>query len=69
MLTKPYHNKRFYYKTASSVQKIDEIKRMRYSAGRHDILFRRYDLEPGIYFYRIKASSFVEVKKMVITKN
>ena len=53
----------------SSVQKIDEIKRMRYSAGRHDILFRRYNLEPGIYFYRIKAGSFVEVKKMVITKN
>jgi len=53
----------------SSIQKIDQIKRMRYSAGRHDILFRRYELEPGIYFYRIKAGSFVEVKKMVITKN
>ncbi len=24
MLTKPYHNKRFNYKTVSSVQKIDE---------------------------------------------
>lgn len=53
----------------SSIQKINEIKKMRYSAGRHDILFRRYDLESGIYFYRIKAGSFVEVKKMVITKN
>jgi hypothetical protein len=53
----------------SKIQKIDEIKRMKYSAGRHDILFRRYELEPGIYFYRIRVGKFVEVKKMVITKN
>ena len=53
----------------SKIQKIDQIKRMKYSAGRHDILFRRYELEPGIYFYRIRAGKFVEVKKMVIAKN
>ena len=53
----------------SKIQKIDEIKRMKYSAGKHDILFRRYELEPGIYFYRIRAGKFVEVKKMVIAKN
>jgi len=53
----------------SSIQKIDEIKRMKYKAGRHDIRFIRNDLEPGIYFYRVTAGSFVEVKKMVIAKN
>ena len=53
----------------SSIQKIDEIKRMKYKAGRHDILFLRNDLEAGIYFYRVTAGNFVEVKKMVIAKN
>lgn len=52
----------------SSIQKIDEIKRMKYKAGRHDIRFIRNDLEPGIYFYRVTAGNFVEVKKMVIVQ-
>ncbi len=39
-----------------------------YSEGKHSIIFNADELEPGIYFYRLKAGDFIAVKKMVVNK-
>ena len=51
----------------SKIETIDEIKNKLYPAGQNQIVFRANNLEPGIYFYRVKSGDFVDVKKMVIT--
>jgi hypothetical protein len=38
------------------------------SSGRHDISFYASSLPSGIYFYRIQADNFVDVKKMTLLK-
>jgi len=52
----------------SHIQKVHEIKKQKYSAGKHDIMFFTTGLKPGIYFYRFATKNYVDVKKMVITK-
>jgi hypothetical protein len=37
-------------------------------AGYHEVTFDASDLASGIYFYRIEAGSFTDVKKMVLVK-
>jgi hypothetical protein len=37
-------------------------------AGYHDVTFDGANLPSGIYFYRVNAGSFVDVKRMVLTK-
>ncbi len=39
-----------------------------YPAGGNNITFNAKGLKPGIYFYRMKANDFIDVRKMVITK-
>ena len=39
-----------------------------YSAGTHLLHFNAGDLASGIYFYRIKAGSFFQAKKMILVK-
>jgi Zn-dependent metalloprotease len=43
---------------------IDEYK----PAGRYDVEFNARQLSSGIYFYQLKAGSFVETKKMILLK-
>lgn len=50
----------------SKVEVIKEIPKQKYTAGNHEIIFDGKNLEPGIYYYRFKAGSHIEVKKMVI---
>ncbi len=38
------------------------------SAGTYEVEFRSEGLPSGVYFYKLKAASFVETKKMVIIK-
>ena len=51
----------------SKVELIKEIPKQKYSAGRHEIIFRDENLIPGIYFYRFKAGNYIEVRKMVVS--
>lgn len=37
-------------------------------AGNYEVNFNAKGLSSGIYFYRLQASSFVEIKKMIILK-
>lgn len=49
------------------VELIKELPKQKYTAGRHEIVFKDENLHPGIYFYRFKAGSHIEVKKMVVS--
>jgi hypothetical protein len=37
-------------------------------AGYHEITFDASNLPSGVYFYRIKAGKFADVKKMILMK-
>ena len=49
------------------IEKIDEI-RNRFPAGENSVTFLASSRQPGIYFYKFESGSFVEVKKMVLTR-
>lgn len=49
------------------IEKIDEIQN-RFPAGENSVTFLANKRQPGIYFYKFESSSFVEVKKMVLTR-
>src|SRR5690606_328053 len=38
------------------------------SAGVYQVTFNLVNLASGVYFYRIEAGSFVQVKKMILNK-
>lgn len=51
----------------SNIETIKKIEEIEYPAGKNEIVFNAESLPAGIYFYRIKAGKFVDVKKMIIT--
>jgi hypothetical protein len=55
----------FFNSNIETVKKIEEVE---YPAGKNDIVFNAENLLPGIYFYRLKVGTFVDVKKMIITE-
>ena len=51
----------------SNIETIKKIEDVEYPAGKNEIVFNAEKLPAGIYFYRLKAGKFVDVKKMIIT--
>jgi len=49
-------------------QEVAEIVNSRLKEGYHDVDFDAGSLTSGIYFYRLEADKFVDVKKMIILK-
>ncbi len=49
-------------------QKVAELVNNKMVAGYHTVQFNAADLASGVYIYRIKAGSFVSVKKMMLLK-
>ncbi|RPI15216.1 MAG: T9SS C-terminal target domain-containing protein [Ignavibacteriae bacterium] len=44
------------------------INNSSYNAGKHTIQFNGENLSSGIYFYKIEAGEYVEIKKMILIK-
>jgi len=51
-----------------SGQKIERIINKKLPAGDHEIEFIASNLASGLYFYRMKAGSFQDIKKMILIK-
>jgi len=49
-------------------QEVAEIVNSRLKEGYHEVNFDAFSLTSGIYFYRLEADKFVDVKKMIIIK-
>lgn len=49
-------------------QVVKELASSDYPAGKHQITLDASDLSSGIYFYRLQAGSFVDVKKLIVTR-
>jgi hypothetical protein len=49
-------------------QEVAEIINSRLKEGYHEVEFDAGTLTSGIYFYRLEADKFVDVKKMIILK-
>jgi hypothetical protein len=49
-------------------QKIQTLLNKKMSAGSHQVEFNAQNLSSGVYFYRIEADEFQDVKKMVLLK-
>ena len=49
-------------------QRVVTLAQGRLPAGEHSFEFDASEQPTGIYFYRLKADAFTEVKKMVLTK-
>jgi len=49
-------------------QRIDVIKKRLLPSGGHDLVWDGSDFSSGVYFYRLTAGSYIEVKKMTLLK-
>jgi len=49
-------------------KRIKTLLKKRLNAGHHEVIFNAQDLSSGIYFYRIHAGAFQDVKKMILIR-
>ena len=49
-------------------KRIRTLLSKRLHAGHHEVTFNAEDLPSGIYFYRIQAGAFQDVKKMMLVR-
>jgi hypothetical protein len=49
-------------------QQVAQLVNEQQQAGYHDVVFRGDGLASGVYFYRIQAGSYVDVKKLILFK-
>jgi hypothetical protein len=49
-------------------KRIKTLLQKRLDAGHHEVTFNTQDLPGGIYFYRIQAGAFQDVKKMILRR-
>lgn len=49
-------------------QVVKEIANGDYAAGKQKVEFNASDLASGVYFYKLQAGNFTQVKKMVLLK-
>jgi hypothetical protein len=49
-------------------QRIKTLLKKRLNAGHHEVIFNAQDLPSGVYFYRIQAGAFQDVKKMILIR-
>ncbi len=47
---------------------VAELQNKKMSAGYHEVMFNASSFSSGIYYYRIEAGDFVEVKRMLLLK-
>jgi len=47
---------------------VAELQNRKMNAGYHEVMFNASSFSSGIYYYRIEAGDFVEVKKMMLLK-
>jgi hypothetical protein len=47
---------------------VAELVSGEYEAGNHKVLFNASRMASGVYFYRIEAADFVDVKKLMLMK-
>lgn len=52
----------------SNIEIVKQIDNEKFPAGKNEITFEANGLPAGIYFYRLKSGKFVDVKKMIISK-
>ena len=45
-----------------------ELVREEKEAGRYELDFNAVDLSSGVYFYKIEAGDFIQIKKMILIK-
>lgn len=50
----------------SNIETIKKVEDVECRTGKNEITFKAEDLPAGIYFYKLKAGRFVDVKKMII---
>jgi hypothetical protein len=49
-------------------QKVAQLINGKMSAGIHEINFDASGFSSGVYFYQLKAGSFIETRKMILSK-
>ena len=49
-------------------QEIQTLVNRRQEAGNHSVVFYAGNLAGGVYYYKLTAGSFVQVRKMILVK-
>ena len=49
-------------------RKVAEVVNQYLTAGKHELVFTGSDLPSGVYFYKIQAGNYTNIKKMILEK-